>query len=533
MGKNAYFQLSMRQDGVYVILYPAQDDGEQISIKELTGYLQQNGFPNYDLTTLGKMVNHLEAKTELRVGAPVPHFVNEVMACEPSIDKMQMVCRFYPPSEKGDRYTEDTIVLDLEHKGVKFGIDHEAIQKFLKEREYCKDYVLVRGKPARLGHDCKIEYFFNTQLSTKPKTNADGSVDYRDLTLVSAVEKGQKLAHLTPSDPGEVGTDIFGGKTKPPDVKRDKLRFGRNIRLSEDGLDIFSEVTGHASLVQGQVFVSDVYEVPANVDNSTGNINYEGNVHVKGDVQTGFSVNASGNIIVDGSVEGANIHAGGQLVIRDGIHGMGRAVIIAGASIICKFIENATVKSEKGSISADIILHSRVDAQDTIQIKGKKGMVTGGKLRAGRLLEADYIGSEMGAQTEIEVGADPGKAQRHQELQSQLKELDVEMEKIKPVLTGLLQKRAAGVALDAKKLQYLQVLATQLKALQLKQAQLLQEDSELANYLNDASSAKVIVNRTAYPGVSIKISSASTTLKSKRDFCQYVYEGGSVVAKMK
>ena len=56
---------------------------------------------------------------------------------------------------------------------------------------------------------------------------------------------------------------------------------------------------------------------------------------------------------------------------------------------------------------------------------------------------------------------------------------------------------------------------------------------EIESYLNDASAAKVIVNRTAYPGVTIKISSASVTLKSKRDFCVYLYDGGEVVARVK
>ena len=38
---------------------------------------------------------------------------------------------------------------------------------------------------------------------------------------------------------------------------------------------------GHVSLVEGKVFVSDVLTVE-NVDSSTGNIEYDGNVQVNG-----------------------------------------------------------------------------------------------------------------------------------------------------------------------------------------------------------------------------------------------------------
>ena len=55
-------------------------------------------------------------------------------------------------------------------------------------------------------------------------------------------------------------------------MKNRKLEYGLNIVASEDGNDIFSDVTGHVSLQGGKVFVSDVYEVQADVDASSGDI---------------------------------------------------------------------------------------------------------------------------------------------------------------------------------------------------------------------------------------------------------------------
>ena len=86
--------------------------------------------------------------------------------------------------------------------------------------------------------------------------------------------------------------------------------------------------------------------------------------------------------------------------------------------------------------------------------------------------------------------------------------------------------------MDEKKTAYLQTLAKQFKTQQERQKQLTEEDMEILKELEDAKSAKITVRKTAYPGVRVKVGSASMTLKTKRDYCEYIYENGDVVAKI-
>lgn len=532
MARNGYFRLDMRSDGVYVKLFPEVDGGEPVSVRELTEYLQANKFTGFDLKELNAALQDKSGSAEVRVSEPVSFFVNEAMSIDVSMDQMKLTARFYPNSEGGGRLTLDSIVSDLRFKKIRYGIKEEEINRFLGDRAYCTDYVLAEGTPPRIGKSASIEYFFNTKVNLKPKTNEDGSVDFHNLDIVSAVEKGQRLAKLTPADPGEPGIDVYGGKVNPPTVKSLRLEYGRNIRISEDQTEIFTEVTGHASLVNGHVFVSDVYEVAADVDNSTGNIDYPGNVHVKGNVKSGFNVKATGDVIVDGVVEGAEITAGGQIVVRAGIHGMGKGVLSAKSNILCKFIENAVATSEEGYIAADTIIHSTVSAHDEIRVSGKKGNITGGSARAGKLIDVNYLGTEMGANTEVEVGSDPAAVKRFGDLSGEEKTLSEEMNKIKPILLTFTQKMQSGEAMDEKKQQYVQVLAQQFRTLSEKHKEVEQELASLSEYMKETGNARIIVRRTAYPGVTIKIGSASTTLKSKRDYCQYVYEAGDVKANI-
>ncbi len=522
--------MDIRADGVFLKLFPEVDGGESLSIKELTAYLQANNFTSFDLKELNDALLDKSGSAEVKVSPPVSFFINESMALDVSLDQMKVTARFYPNSEKGSRLTKEIIERDLRYKKIRHGIKEEVIDQFLSEREYCKDYVVAEGEPPRAGKDAEIEYFFNTNVNLKPKTNEDGSVDFRNLDNISSVKAGQRLAKLTPADPGEPGVDVYGGKVNPPKVKTRRLEYGRNIKISEDQTELFTEVTGHASLTGGRVFVSDVYEVATDVDNSTGNIDYPGNVHVKGNVKSGFTVNASGNVIVDGVVEGAKITAGGQIVVRAGIHGMSKGSLAAKSNVLCKFIENAVVKSEEGYVAADTIIHSTVEAHSEVRVSGKKGNITGGAVRAGQVIDVNYLGTEMEAPTEVEVGISPDTLKRNNDLLEEQSKLEAELNKIKPILVTFTQKMQSGAALDEKKQQYVQMLAQQFKALKERQKEIGDELGELQGYMQESQRAKVIVRRTAYPGVTIKIGSASTTLKSKRDYCQYIYEGGDVKA---
>ena len=528
MARNGYFRLDMRPDGVYLNIIPEEEGGEPVSVREVTDYLQSNKLTDYDLKTLNAATMDKSGSAEVRVSGPVSFFVNETMALELSADQMKLYARFYPNSEGGTRLKLESIIKDLQYKKIVYGINEENIRKFLSERAYCTDYVVAEGTPPRAGKDASIEYFFKTKVDMKPKTNEDGSVDFHDLDIVSAVEKGQLLARLTPADPGDVGTDVFGSKVNPPKVNALKLQYGKNITISEDMTEIYSDVTGHAMLTGDRVFVSDVYEVAADVDNSTGDIDYPGSVHVQGNVKSGFSVKATGDVVIDGVVEGATVIAGGQIVVRQGIHGMGKGKLIAESNVLCKFIENATAKSETGYVTSDTIIHSIVEAHTEVRVSGRKGNITGGTIRAGQLIEANYLGTEMGANTELEVGSDPAALKKNSELIKEEKQLAEEIEKIKPILAGFTQKLQNGMQPDAKTKLYVTTLAQQLKSLQERYKEVAEELRAISAYVSQTGRSKIIVHRTAYPGVTIKIGSASTTLRSKRDYCVYMSDGADV-----
>lgn len=528
--RNGYFKLDIRDVGVFLLVYPPEEGGKPLEIKEILSYLEKKNYNKFDLKELNRVVAMNEGVQEVYVGEWNGFDENEYMEVNISMDKMLVFCRFYPPANKGKLLTEEEILSDLAFHKVTVGINREEIQKFLKNRRYCTNYIMAKGIPPVNGTDARIEYFFNTNHNLKPKRNEDGTVNYHELNTISHVEKGQVLAKLHKEVPGKPGTDVFGGVIQGRQEKTLKLEFGNNITLSEDKTEICSDVTGHASLVNGKVFVADVYEVPADVDTTTGNIVYDGNVSIKGNVKSGFSVTAKGDIIIDGVVEAAFLSAGGQIIVKRGIHGMAKGRVEAKNNIIAKFIENATVVSG-GFIEAGSILHSQVSAATDIRVSGKKGFVNGGLIRAGNLVEAQTIGSSMGATTRIEVGVDPGIKEHYSKLQKSIAQIGKELEQMRPVLVNFNEKVQKKEPISPERMQQVQNIAKNFKEKQ----QLLNthkaEFKELHEQIQMSNSAKVKVKGSVYPGTSITISDVSMNIKSERSFSKFVKEQGEIVVR--
>lgn len=530
MARNAYFKLDIQDAAVMLKIIPPEDGGKALNLKEVTNYLDIRGFTGYNLKELNDAVSLPGQEIrQVYVGEGRRIYENEQMVVTVSSDKMLVFCRFYPPSNQGKLMSEKEIVDDLHYEKISEGIDPEAIQKFLTDRQYCTDYILAKGTPPVNGKDAWIEYFFNTNHNLRPKRNEDGSVDYRELNTISHVEKGQMLAKLHLAVLGKNGTDVFGGLVHRRPEKNVKLSFANNITLSEDKTEIYSNVTGHASLVNGKVFVADVYEVPADVDNTTGNIVYDGNVTVKGNVKSGFSVTAKGDIIIDGVVEAAFLSAEGQIIVKRGINGMSKGRVVAKGNIIAKFIENSTVVAG-GYIETGCILHSQVSAEADIRIRGKKGFVSGGLIRAGNIVEAQTMGSAMGTVTQIEVGAPPAVKVRYEELSQSVSDIKQELDKMRPILININEKLLKKEKISPERMQQVQAIAQSFREAQQNLTIQQEEMKNLQEKIQMANNAKVKIKGTIYPGVTITISEMKKTIKSEHSCTKYIRDRGEIVA---
>ena len=525
--RNQYFQMVFRDNQAFLHVYPPLDGGMMLKPSEGVDYLSLRNYQVANIVELNKALSDTQAEQEVCLGAWDGAQVREMMDVNVSLDKMKVTCRFYPPSPGGNEMDAREITDTLKLHKVKYGLDEQAVFAYLKDRQYCTDYVLASGLMPVHGRDAKIEYFFETAKKLTPKHNEDGSVDYKDLNTISHVSVGDLLARLIPEDLGSSGMNVFGEEIKPRTVKTAKLDYGKNITLSEDGTEIYSDVTGHVNLVNNKVFVSDVFEVPADVDNSVGNIQYEGSVLIHGNVKTGFSVEATGDVIVEGIVEGCEIHAGAQLIVKQGVHGMFKANLSAGTNMLVKFVENANIKVG-GYLEAEQLLNSDVSAGDGIRVHGRKGLINGGVLRAANYIEADTIGTEMGTATGLEVGVDPTRKERYISLAKNIDERTKDINDLKVILANYSAILRRGEKLPQDKMIFVQKQAVLLKSKQEELAPLKEEMMAIHSEMMSSNRAYVTVSRSVYPGVTVAISDLSLMIHEITNACKFKKADGTI-----
>lgn len=528
MGKrNGYFQLVIREHGTFLRLIPPVENGERIDISEVISYLSKIKIGAIDAKEINAAIIKLTNQPIdilLTSDKMIPK--SESVQIAISEDKMTATVRFYPPSTDGEMLDKKGMLSDLSLAGIKAGVDENVMDKLLESHEYCKNYVLARGIEPVQGKDASITYHFNTELSLKPTVNEDGSVDFHNLNNMARINEGEVLATLTKEELGHPGINVCGEVIKPREVKKAKLKHGHNITLTEDGLQLISQVNGHASLVEDKVFVSNIYEVE-DVDASTGDINYEGNVLVKGNVRSGYSITAKGNIEVNGVIEGSYLRAEGDILLKRGIQGMGKADVECEGNLVAKFIENAKVVAG-GFIQTESIMHSHVAAKGEIEVNGKKGFVTGGVIRSAKYIEAKNIGSPMGTDTVLEVGVDPVMKEHYQELHTEIKEANKILSASRPVLNAYGKKMGLGEKFTKEQMEKLQELQKTVTENEQKVAQSLKEIEEIEGLLNTETSACIKARGFVYPGVKIVISDAMLYIRENLTYCRFVREKGEI-----
>ncbi|MCR5720609.1 MAG: FapA family protein [Lachnospiraceae bacterium] len=523
--KNGYFKVVKLEGGFGIRVFPPQDGGKPVLSTTVVEYLDREKVP-YTSQSLKGVFDNPGGGTVLLSEGDCP-VINEKVLINVSEDGMTATAFFFPPSDTGKRSSINEFVLDLKHKGVIYGVKADVIKAhFTNEPVYCEDLTVAVGKPPRHGTDAKIEYYFNTDLHVRPTMKEDGSVDYYHLNMINQCSENDVLARIIPEDPGEPGTSVLGSKVKPRDVKRATLKFGNNIKLSEDKLSISSMVTGHVSLVEEKVFVSNVYTVE-NVDNSVGNIEFEGSVQVNGNVNSNFKIVASGNVVVNGVVEGASIEAGGNIVIARGMNGMSKGVLKAGGDIIAKFLENAKAYAE-GYVSCESILHSDVMAGTEITVDGKRGFVTGGHIQATQKIAVKTLGSAMGAQTLVEVGMHPGKKARLVQLTKECADIKKSISVIEPMLVTFREKTAMGYKWSREQMDQVRKAAMQLEDLNESLKKNSKELEEISPTEETDFKPVVIVNETVYPGTTIVIEDVSMSVQSSYKYCKFEKRSGDV-----
>ncbi|MGN1205861.1 MAG: DUF342 domain-containing protein [Eubacterium sp.] len=493
------------------ILCEIEQFGTEIT-QEMEKIMQESMMPQPSLEE--EIVEGREEKTEEQFEEEVSDNLVLDSCVFVSEDKMSVVVDFSTVQDVMKKELEAVKVPDviraLKHHDVSQGIDRESIKKMLDKKMFGEGVVVARGKAAEDGKDGKFQYYFRKELDRKPKVLEDGSVDYKSMELFEVVQKDMLLAEYQPATQGIFGFDVTGKIIAPKRGKELPPLKGEGFTMTEDKKKYFALLDGIVELDEEdqKMVIRNLYTVTGDVDASVGNITFNGDVNVMGNVQAGFSISATGSVVIDGHCEGCQIEAGKDVIIRKGYQGKGEGIVVAGGGITGQFFESAILKAA-GDIQASYLLNCDLHTTGKLLVEGRRGVIIGGYTCAKKGVSCFGIGNIAEIKTVVEVGIDKEDMMAYQESIKKVGKVEAELKTCEDALQKLMMQPNR----DERATAFIEQL---IKAVYTKKAQkkeLLQARSEQMDKMTKQRGAKISVSGRAFPGTILYMNTAPFALK--------------------
>lgn len=444
-----------------------------------------------------------------------------------SEDEMQAYMTVYPPKPGEAGYTENALAEALLEYGIIEGIKHNVLEAILKDEAYNKEFLVAEGKPAKDGKNGEFQYFFNRFIDRKPKILKDGSVDYGSMREVESVEAGQEIIRYIPAGPGQEGVTVTG-KVLSAKAGRELPQIkGKGFTVTADKRSYIANVSGKIEFEKERLVITNMLVIEGDVSILTGDIEFAGDINIKGNIVSGMTVTAKGNgsITVDGHVEGALLIAGKDVILKNGMQGSGKGEIQAGGDVSGKFFEQTTIYA-RGSVKANALLHCHILSEQEIIVSGKRGVLIGGTIGAVRRIEATIVGNVSETKTLVSLGVDDEVYDHLNKITEKASKIREEVKTYEDAIIRINKVLEKGNQPDlaAKKLLIMREKINRESRL----PDIDKDINDTKQKIENSKGAKLVVNKSIYRGTKIVINRVQRVIESENYNVTYVKENGDI-----
>jgi len=417
--------------------------------------------------------------------------------------------------------TREKIKQFLKDKNVTFGIIENNVTKIIEtKRPHIFPIIIAKGIDREDGMDGKIEYM----LDLNPEVDRSENWDFRDVMKIPTVQEGEKLAVITPPTKGKNGTNVRGKPVLAKPGKPYRMRAGKNVTFNKDENTFYANETGQIHVGYNVIHVHTVHEVVGDVSMKTGNIDFVGTVIVRGNVPTGFTIKAQGDVKIFGIVEAATVIANGSVYISEGIAGLKTGTIEAGDSVHIGYVNQANIRAGNSIIVENSIFHSECVAANDIICQ--RGNIVGGSSSAGKVISVKDLGNRMHTHTYISFGYDQKVFKELNALEAEKKSLEENVKKIK-LLQSKLEKSEQKD--DGKTRITLLRLRNSYNKTNEKINEIDEQISRTNAKLGDIDRSSLSVKGTMYPNVIVSFGKYQRTINREHDHVKVRMEDNEIV----
>lgn len=209
------------------------------------------------------------------------------------------------------------IVDELKSIGIQKGFIFQAIKNVTESHEVTEE-VVARGIQPTEGLDGDFVMHIRDEEQEVDELVA---IDFRELNQLVTVSAGQLIGTEIPAVPGTDGLNLLGVVIPAKKVRDVNVRLGKNVEVIDH--DIVAKIAGRPSIdwrgrsVRIDVLHEFIHHGEVNLE--SGNIRFEGDVRINGNVHPSMFVGASGSIYVGGTITKATIQSAKAVVVRKNV----------------------------------------------------------------------------------------------------------------------------------------------------------------------------------------------------------------------
>lgn len=431
-----------------------------------------------------------------------------------------------PPENGGLDMTVDKALSAVAEKGICFGVMKDEITAAVEEKRYGENICIARWQPPVNGEDGKIEYFFKRESTFKPVEDENGNVDYKNLGLVRNIYKGTSIAKITLPTEGTPGTDIMGKPVTQKVGVPVPFTVGKGTELVNDGTEIVASIDGNLAFANGAFCIEESLLIRGDVDVSSGNIDFIGDIIIKGNVLEGFAVTSKKSITINGSVTNGTITADGNITVKLGcINSTLRSEL---GSIKLDFCENSSLYAGR-DVEASSFVGGQVYAGKDIIASGK-GVIMGGKYTALENITASVIGSESYAKTLITLGNNAVLTEEMENHKHTILSYEDKMDQLGKIVSTLTEMAKVSKLSPEREQMKVEAMRSRFQ-IQGEIKRLNGRIREIETTLERKQNLSVSCKRAFYPGVTLRINSCIFQVNTMTPHSKATIDDGEIVMK--
>ncbi|MDD3223546.1 MAG: FapA family protein [Clostridium sp.] len=214
-------------------------------------------------------------------------------------------------------YTEEELIKELNANKVVYGILKDELRKCTSE-EGVNHCLIAKGDKVQNDTDDTVDIKFNTEKNVKFNEDSEGRIDFKSIGFVDSIEKGSVVAVKKSGVEGKNGKKISGEVVKKESGKRTTIKAGNGCEFKDENT-IIASIGGKPSVIGNKFSVFYVHEVNSDVDMKTGNIKFNGNIVVYGNINENMLVESGNDVNVFKNVENASVIAKGNVNIPQNV----------------------------------------------------------------------------------------------------------------------------------------------------------------------------------------------------------------------